>query len=1194
VTFPASTTLNDSNASSFISIANSNGNGLYAKIDVRYCEILMFNQSFTTAQRQQVEGYLAAKWGVASELPLTHPYATSPSITPSLFPGNQVWLDATDPQGTGLTPASLTTWTDKSGFAQNLVLTGAISPSNTSNGQGLVIPTSVSGKSYIPPNTFINALSYFAVYKSLSQTASETFINRGTQIPYVGPVSVHVDGALVIADTNGYASYVPPVNIYQPNICITHTSINQLSNTISQSLNGSFSNIAGVTAWIPSDPKSFLQFFDRDYGNSGFGSLNFNGIIYEVLVFNRPFSTEQRQMMEGYLASKWSIQSNLPLLHPYRGMTPILSPTYEFTPLSIPSLQLWLDGNDPLATGMAPIRNYGVNTWYDKSDFANHAIGSNSPKFTASGISFNGSNQSFVTPYIANSPAETGFMIVNMTSPVNNCPFITGASSNTSRGFWGQVNSVFAFTGPNAAGTTNSYANIGSANAYSTTYLLSYTYDYTGMTLNQNGTAVGSNTSNIVPALGIGSGTSNPTIIGGSVPNNSLNGKVSWMSGTISEVIIYNSVLPKLKRQQVEGYLAWKWGLTTLPTTHAYYLKPPENTVASIGSAPISPQNLALQTAWGSGLAISWTYNSNAEFYQFIMGGSAITPSIQSLSNASFSGLTSNTSYTIQVVAKNSYGSASASITVSTSSNFNPATISGVQAWYDANDIMGNGTTLANGTAISTWYDKSGNARNATGSNGTTTLVNNSLAGLPGLYLTGSNYFGASIPAGTFSSNYVWFAVYKNTNTTGKNISVVNRVISGGSYANPFLYWNTTAYITGSNGIAGGGNSWNSPYSLYNTTASILNAYIFQPSAISFGAYTNGTPLIFTPAAGNTGPSARGDAGNLLLLGTEASLGSSSAFNGYFYEVLVFNSYLTTIQRQTIEGYLAWKWGLQDQLPPLHRYASAAPTSTLVLPFPHTIPGLQLWLDAMDPLGTGTAPANGATLTYLADKSGNSYNTTFENLNSLVGVYYYGQALTTPGTGTYTAGTYPYITPSTSVATGIIARIPPTTFVGATTVFVVYNSYANVQVPLFTRTITPATGQAGNLGNHVDNQGTSYYIGSNNATTFNTGYSFYSPSRSIQNVNINQNAGTLSILSNASSKYSGTATITPSDNGSLFSLFSRGDLGTNSLSANLNEALVFNSVLTTAQTQLVEGYLAWKWGLQTQLPVAHPYKSASP
>jgi hypothetical protein len=277
-------------------------------------------------------------------------------------------------------------------------------------------------------------------------------------------------------------------------------------------------------------------------------------------------------------------------------------------------------------------------------------------------------------------------------------------------------------------------------------------------------------------------------------------------------------------------------------------------------------------------------------------------------------------------------------------------------------------------------------------------------------------------------------------------------------------------------------------------------------------------------------------------------------------------------------------------------YASAAPSSTTSLaglPFPQTFPGLQLWLDAADPLGTGVAPDDGAILSYLADKSGNGYKTTFETRNSLLGVYYNNEALTIKPTGTYTAGAYPYVTPMTTAATGIMSRIPPTTFVGAMTVFVVYNSYASGQAPLFTRTITPGPGQVGNMGNPVENQGTAFYIGSNNATTFNTGHSFYSPSMSIQNVNINQRAGTFSIMSNGSSKYSGRAAITPSDGGSLFSLFARGDIGSGFLAANLNEALVFNAVLRRKERQLVEGYLAWKWGIQSQLPVTHPYYYAS-
>jgi hypothetical protein len=43
-----------------------------------------------------------------------------------------------------------------------------------------------------------------------------------------------------------------------------------------------------------------------------------------------------------------------------------------------------------------------------------------------------------------------------------------------------------------------------------------------------------------------------------------------------------------------------------------------------------------------------------------------------------------------------------------------------------------------------------------------------------------------------------------------------------------------------------------------------------------------------------------------------------------------------------------------------------------------------------------------------------------------------------------------------------------------------------------------------------------------------------------------------------------------------------------------HEILVYNRVLTTFQRQYIEGYLAWKWGIQSTLPAGHPYKNAPP
>jgi Ca2+-binding RTX toxin-like protein len=44
----------------------------------------------------------------------------------------------------------------------------------------------------------------------------------------------------------------------------------------------------------------------------------------------------------------------------------------------------------------------------------------------------------------------------------------------------------------------------------------------------------------------------------------------------------------------------------------------------------------------------------------------------------------------------------------------------------------------------------------------------------------------------------------------------------------------------------------------------------------------------------------------------------------------------------------------------------------------------------------------------------------------------------------------------------------------------------------------------------------------------------------------------------------------------------------------MTEILVTSQTLSQADRELVEGYLAWKWGTQAFLPAAHPYKTAAP
>jgi hypothetical protein len=48
------------------------------------------------------------------------------------------------------------------------------------------------------------------------------------------------------------------------------------------------------------------------------------------------------------------------------------------------------------------------------------------------------------------------------------------------------------------------------------------------------------------------------------------------------------------------------------------------------------------------------------------------------------------------------------------------------------------------------------------------------------------------------------------------------------------------------------------------------------------------------------------------------------------------------------------------------------------------------------------------------------------------------------------------------------------------------------------------------------------------------------------------------------------------------------------LAAEIGEILFANAVPSAANRQKIEGYQAWRWGLQAALPAGHPYQNAAP
>jgi hypothetical protein len=69
----------------------------------------------------------------------------------------------------------------------------------------------------------------------------------------------------------------------------------------------------------------------------------------------------------------------------------------------------------------------------------------------------------------------------------------------------------------------------------------------------------------------------------------------------------------------------------------------------------------------------------------------------------------------------------------------------------------------------------------------------------------------------------------------------------------------------------------------------------------------------------------------------------------------------------------------------------------------------------------------------------------------------------------------------------------------------------------------------------------------------------------------------------------------PSENNAIDATYSLGG-GTQDVAVSYEyaESIIFQSILSVADRERVEGYLVWKWGLRNLLPAEHPYKNAAP
>ena len=269
-----------------------------------------------------------------------------------------------------------------------------------------------------------------------------------------------------------------------------------------------------------------------------------------------------------------------------------------------------------------------------------------------------------------------------------------------------------------------------------------------------------------------------------------------------------------------------------------------------------------------------------------------------------------------------------------------PNLLSELFAWYKADSL-----SLSNGDPISTLSDSDSGTYSLTASGGARpTYTANALNSLPVMTFSGAQWL-------TSGTTNPWSFLNKSGGGT------IISVWKAGNASNP----NTLYGLYGTNGgtVTAHGTYcfWDDRASVPRNEVIVLatrnnntggSGTVFYDSATGNDFFTPNTPHLLTCIHDNANATAANklrvsvDGGTLNGANTSTRDPSTSnpaqAFQlgacgnnvfpmtGYIAEVCVFNSVLSTTNYQLIEGYLAWKWGLQANLPSGHPYKNAAPT----------------------------------------------------------------------------------------------------------------------------------------------------------------------------------------------------------------------------------------------------------------------------
>ena len=480
-------------------------------------------------------------------------------FTPTDITGCQLWLDALDATTiTGTT--TVTQINDKSGNARHL----GVGSGTTSYANNAI--TLASSYMFVTSAVDLTSYSFFIVTKTNGSIFNQ-FVFGARPNSTAAYNSSDGFGFYLDNQNSGrlHGTLSSAIGLGVDTSNITLFSFTTGPGVINGWANGGSVSIASGLSARTSTAQGFA--IGAEWNGSSYGNISSAASIYEIIVFNTSVTDPQRQQVEAYLAQKWGLKSIFPSGHP--ALTSIIYPNpnrrsgalqksfyTNFIPTSIAGCALWLDAADATTiTGTSPI-----SAWTDKSGLGRSVTIVSGPTYgttTRNGLNTLSFSNNSITTSIASAVGTGDFALIAVwyqSSAGTNTVLSLGtsASSSQSLGFSADKYNFYQFG--SAYESNYSYATPAWVIQVGTR-ISSVKKVYINGNVGTTGTFDSFNQT--VTTVTIGNGDSFP------------------ISGQVAEVLIYTGTLSSTGQQQVESYLAQKWGLTTsLPSSHINATKP--------------------------------------------------------------------------------------------------------------------------------------------------------------------------------------------------------------------------------------------------------------------------------------------------------------------------------------------------------------------------------------------------------------------------------------------------------------------------------------------------------------------------------------------------------------------------------------------------------------------------------------------